>query len=49
MIAQLFVLLLCVDALIVAIGQGKKRNVWPLIFAYWILLTAKNFCDIMGW
>lgn len=48
MIAQLFVFLLCLDAALVAVGLAKKRNMWPFIVLYWILLTIKNCCDLAG-
>ena len=48
MIAQFFVLLLYLDAAVVAAGLIKKRNMWPFIVLYWILLTIKNCCDLAG-
>ena len=48
MIAQLFVFLLCLDTALVAVGLTKKRNMWPFIVFYWILLTIKNCCDLAG-
>lgn len=48
MISQLFVFLLMLDALTVAVGLAKKKNMWAFIVCYWILLTAKNVCDLMG-
>ena len=48
MIAQLFVFLLCLDAALVAVGLTKKRNMWPFIVFYWILLTIKNAVDYFG-
>ena len=48
MIAQFFVLLLCLDAAVVAAGLIKKRNMWPFIVLYWILLTIKNAVDYFG-
>ena len=49
MLAQFFIVLLMLDALIVAVGLAKKRNMWPFIIGYWCILTIKNLCDLMGW
>ena len=49
MMAQFFIILLCLDALIVAVGLAKKKNMWAFIVAYWVLLTVKNVCDLMRW
>ena len=46
--AQVFIFLLMIDALIVAVGLSRKRNMWPFIFLYWVLLTMKNAVDYFG-
>ena len=48
-VSQVFVFLLFADAAWVAYGLIRKRNMWKWICLYWVLLTAKNFCDLMGW
>lgn len=48
MTSQIMVFLLMADALIVAIGLFRKRNMWKWIIAYWVLLTIKNFIDFLG-
>lgn len=45
--SQFVVFLLMFDALIVAIGQRKKKNMWTYIVLYWMLLTWKNAIDFM--
>lgn len=39
---QLLILLLALDAMIVAAGLSKKKNMWQFIVAYWIILFVKN-------
>ena len=46
--AQVFIFLLMIDALIVAVGLSRKCNMWPFIFLYWVLLTMKNAVDYFG-
>lgn len=48
MTSQIMVFLLMADALIVAIGLFRKRNMWKWIITYWVLLTIKNFIDFLG-
>ena len=48
-VSQIFVVLLFADAAWVAYGLLRKKNMWPWICTYWILLTAKNLCDLMKW
>ena len=43
--SQFFIFLLMIDAVVVAYGLSRKRNMWPLIVAYWIILTLKNMFD----
>lgn len=47
--SQTFVLLLMIDAGFVAYNLAKQRNMWWFIVLYWVLLTAKNAVDFMGW
>lgn len=46
--SQFLVFLLMADAAWVAYGLSKKRNMWKWIIVYWIILTAKNFVDLIG-
>lgn len=39
---QMLILLLMVDAAVVAIGLSRKKNMWLFIVLYWLLLTIKN-------
>ena len=39
---QVLIMLLTLDALIVAAGLAKKKNMWLFIVAYWIILFTKN-------
>ena len=43
--SQFFILLLMIDAAIIAYGLSRKRNMWRFIVAYWIILTLKNMFD----
>lgn len=47
MISQFLVLLLMLDAAWVAYGLMRKKNRWLWICIYWILLTMKNYADLM--
>ena len=47
MITQIFIFLLFVDAAFVAYGLIKRKNMWQFICLYWVLLTIKNFIDII--
>ena len=49
MIAQILIFFLMADAAFVAYGLARKKNRWVYICLYWILLTAKNFADLMRW
>lgn len=44
-ISQVMVTLLFADALWVAVGLIRKKNRWPWIALYWVLLTIKNAID----
>jgi len=48
MISQFFVFLLLIDAANVAYGLYKKQNMWNWIVLYWVILTCKNFVDLIG-
>ena len=45
MMMQILVAMLMLNAGIVAIGLWRKRNMWPWIVCYWIVLTVKNALD----
>lgn len=49
MISQILIILLMLDAAWVAYGLARKRNMWKAIVVYWLILTAKNTVDFMGW
>ena len=49
MISQALIILLMLDAAWVAYGLVRKKNRWVYIGLYWIILTAKNFADLMRW
>ncbi len=49
MVSQIMIILLMADAAWVAIGLIRKRIMWKWICLYWIILTAKNLCDLMKW
>lgn len=40
--------LLMLDALIVAIGLAKKKNMWAYIVMYWIILFMKNAGNLIS-
>ena len=42
------VLALMVIAAVVFVGQVLRQNVWWLVSIYWLVLTAKNWCDWRG-
>lgn len=48
MFSQFFIFLLLLDAANVAYGLYKKRNMWGWIVLYWVILTCKNFVDLIG-
>lgn len=43
-------LVLCLMAIAAAVAYiiYKYKNAWPLIVAYWIVLTIKNAVDFIG-
>lgn len=40
--------LLCLIACAVTVGLGLKRNVWPLIVSYWLVLTIKYITELLS-
>ena len=46
MIDTIFIIILAIIAGIVSVRLWKKKNAWPLIVIYWIVLTAKNLTNI---
>lgn len=40
--------MLMLDALIVAIGLAKKKNMWIFIVMYWIILVVKNVGNLIA-
>lgn len=40
--------LLMLDALVVAIGLAKKKNMWIFIVMYWIILVVKNVGNLIA-
>lgn len=44
---QYLILLLALDAMIVAIGLAKKKNMWLFIVLYWVILFTKNAMNFM--
>ena len=51
-ISAVMVMLLAMIASAVAVWQSRNAvegsGVWWLIFAYWVVLTAKNIVDYIG-
>ena len=47
LITQVLILLLLIDSAVVVTGLCLKKNMWPLIVAYWVILTLKNFSDLL--
>lgn len=40
--------MLMLVSLIVTVGLAKKRNMWPFIVAYWIILFTKNMMNLIA-
>ena len=49
MMSQILIICLMIDAAWVAFGLARKKNMWKWIVTYWVILTMKNYCDLMGW
>ena len=47
--SQILVFMLMADAARVAIGLAQGENMWKYIVAYWVILTMKNFVDLVRW
>ena len=47
MISQTLIILLMADAAWVAYGIYRKKNRWPWICMYWVILTIKNLVDLV--
>lgn len=45
---QILILLLMLDALVVAVGLAKKKNMWMFIVMYWIILFTKNAMNFIA-
>lgn len=43
----MMILILLMLSAITAAGLIKRRNMWPFIVAYWLVLTIKNFLDLV--
>lgn len=41
-------LLLAAISLAVAVRLARHEDAWPMIVAYWIVLTAKNVLDVLS-
>lgn len=48
MIDQVLIFLLMLDAAWVAYGLYKKRIMWNWIVIYWLILTTKNFVNLVN-
>ena len=46
--SQALVCLLMLDAGWIAYGLSQRRDMWPWIVGYWIILTVKNLVDWIG-
>ena len=50
MMKQVVIFLICLLLMVsfaVVVLTILGVNAWPLILAYWIILTVKNICDIV--
>ncbi len=45
---QILILLLMLDALVVAVGLAKKKNMWMFIVMYWIIRFTKNATNFIA-
>lgn len=46
--SQFLIFLLGIDAAIVFTGLLRQQNMWAFIVAYWLILTIKNFADLIA-
>ena len=44
---HIFLILLMIDSMLIAAGVYQKRNMWPYICIYWVLMTVKNVVAFM--
>ena len=49
MISKIIILILIGISGYVAYRLSRKQNPWPFVVLYWVVLTIKNLCDLMGW
>lgn len=47
MASRFFAALLLLISAIVSCLLCRKRNAWPWIVTYWLVLTAKNLIDLI--
>ena len=47
LISQVMILWLVALSAGVFVGQLRHDNVWPFICAYWLMVTLKNFVDLL--
>lgn len=48
MVQFLFTFFLFAIAVVVVIGQTRKRPMWRWISAYWVVLAVKILIDLLG-
>ena len=47
-LTQALILILMLDSAWVAFLLANRRDAWPWIVAYWLILTGKNTIDVIG-
>lgn len=47
MMSQFFIILLMLDAAVVFVLQILRINPYLLVCGYWLILTVKNFIDLV--
>lgn len=48
MLTNLLIILLAILAAYVAYGLYHKQNMWKWIMVYWLVLTVKNFTEVIA-
>ena len=48
MISQIYIFILAAIAAKIAYGLSRKQVMWTWIVLYWIVLTCKNFVDLLA-
>lgn len=48
LLSQALILALIVIAAVVAATIAVGKSAWGIIIAYWVVLTDKNFVDLIG-